>query len=157
MTHTKTCRLLPRCIYHPSHVKLCMALFAKEAWTFIQLLQGGNNSHGQLGRHIGDYDTERVQYLKMLNEEYDKTPKATNFKALPKSTKSLDYWHDKHVLLENWFCDEGCLGKQYMIYPFQIITSFMIWCGSQDAEFCSCFMNLVGSFQGSREIIPQAL
>ena len=47
----------------------------------------------QLGRPVGDFDTKRVQYLKMLNENKIKMPKTTTLEYY-----GIDKQGDKYVL-----------------------------------------------------------
>ena len=47
----------------------------------------------QLGRPVGDFDTKRVQYLKMLNENKIKQPKTTTLEYY-----GIDKQGDKYVL-----------------------------------------------------------
>ena len=47
----------------------------------------------QIGRPVGDFDTKRVQYLKMLNEKKIKQPKTTTLEYY-----GIDKQGDKYVL-----------------------------------------------------------
>ena len=47
----------------------------------------------QIGRPVGDFDTKRVQYLKMLNENKIKQPKTTTLEYY-----GIDKQGDKYVL-----------------------------------------------------------
>ena len=47
----------------------------------------------QIGRPVGDFDTKRVQYLKMLNENKIKQPKSTTLDYY-----GIDKQGDKYVL-----------------------------------------------------------
>ena len=47
----------------------------------------------QIGRPVGDFDTKRVQYLKMLNENKIKMPKTTTLEYY-----GIDKQGDKYVL-----------------------------------------------------------
>ena len=47
----------------------------------------------QLGRPVGDFDTKRIQYLKMLNENKIKQPKTTTLEYY-----GIDKQGDKYVL-----------------------------------------------------------
>ena len=47
----------------------------------------------QIGRPVGDFDTKRVQYLKMLNENRIKQPKTTTLEYY-----GIDKQGDKYVL-----------------------------------------------------------
>ena len=47
----------------------------------------------QIGRPIGDFDTKRLQYLKMLNENKIKQPKSTTLEYY-----GIDKQGDKYVL-----------------------------------------------------------
>ena len=47
----------------------------------------------QIGRPVGDFDTKRVQYLKMLNENKIKQPKTTTIEYY-----GIDKQGDKYVL-----------------------------------------------------------
>ena len=48
----------------------------------------------QIGRPVGDFDTKRVQYLKMLNENKIKQPKTTTLEYY-----GIDKQGDKYVLV----------------------------------------------------------
>ena len=47
----------------------------------------------QIGRPVGDFDTKRIQYLKMLNENKIKQPKTTTLEYY-----GIDKQGDKYVL-----------------------------------------------------------
>jgi len=47
----------------------------------------------QIGRPVGDFDTKRIQYLKMLNENKIKMPKTTTLEYY-----GIDKQGDKYVL-----------------------------------------------------------
>ena len=47
----------------------------------------------QIGRPVGDFDTKRIQYLKMLNENKIKQPKSTTLEYY-----GIDKQGDKYVL-----------------------------------------------------------
>ena len=47
----------------------------------------------QIGRPVGDFDTKRLQYLKMLNENKIKQPKTTTLEYY-----GIDKQGDKYVL-----------------------------------------------------------
>ena len=52
----------------------------------------------QIGRPVGDFDTKRVQYLKMLNENKIKQPKSTTLDYY-----GIDKQGDKYVLFTKCF------------------------------------------------------